>query len=83
MLEYARTVHEALDAPLSSIDVMHDSERFYLGEFQCIRFGITLVWHAPHHWVKDNGQWRVVKEGCEWEPVLADAIADHLEQRYG
>lgn len=81
LLDFLEKVFTAFHAPFASIDVMHDGQRFYLGEIQFVRFGTGAVIRTPQHFRRVDGRWTCIPGRSEWEPELALCIAHHLENR--
>jgi len=80
LLDFVERVFQAFRSPFASIDVMHDGQRYYLGEIQFVRFGTTTLLGSPHHFRRGaDGAWTRVEGRDQWDEVFATCVADYLE----
>lgn len=80
LLDFAKTVFNALDVPHISLDIAFDGNSFHLFEFQALYFGSYTLTYAEFYFVKINGNWIIVNEKSEIEKVYVDTVVEYLKK---
>jgi glutathione synthase/RimK-type ligase-like ATP-grasp enzyme len=81
MLDFAKSIYEALDVPHVSLDIAYDGETFHLIELQAVRFGTHTLDTSPFYFVKQAEQWRAVDGKSVLEEEYAASVAQFLERQ--
>lgn len=73
IFDFAKSIFDALNVPILSLDIAYDGKRFYLIEFQCLHFGTATLEYSTHYHTLDNNRWTRHEEtsDLEKEYVLA------------
>jgi glutathione synthase/RimK-type ligase-like ATP-grasp enzyme len=80
LLDYARSVFEALDVPNVSFDIACDNNSFYLIEFQGISFGTIAHSKAQSYYQYSNERWRMKEENLSLEEVYAQSVHQYISK---
>ena len=79
VLDMVEQVYNRLDVPQLSVDVSFDDKRPYLFEFQAVYFGTsTQAEFCEEYFVKQDGEWGVLKKTMNQEEVYAWGLAHYL-----
>lgn len=80
LLDYARSVFDALDIPNVSLDVVYDNNSYFLVEFQGISFGTIAHSNAKSYYMYSNEGWVLKDENLSLEDVYAQSIHQYISK---
>lgn len=60
LLDYANKIFARFEVPFISMDIGFNGKKFFLFEFQFVRFGTKAIEDAPFFWQKKGGRWAFV-----------------------
>lgn len=81
LLNYARSVYQAFDTPFLSLDIMYNGQKFFLGEFQALHFGMSVVAQSGGFFNQlQNGSWVFAAEKPDLENLFALTLVHFLNQ---
>lgn len=78
IFDFAKSIYEALNVPVVSLDVAYDGNRFYLIEFQCLNFGTATLENSTHYYALDDGNWRRYDATSVLEKEIAVSLKRYL-----
>lgn len=82
IFDFAKSVFDALNVPVLSLDIAYDGSRFFLIEFQCLNFGTATLENSTHYFMLDNGRW-IRKEGkSDLEKEFVSALYHYIQINY-
>lgn len=81
LLDFSKSVYDKFDSPFLSIDVLYNGSEFFLGEYQALHFGTSVVVKSDGFFKFDSsdGNWYFKEEKPELEKVFARTIMTYLE----
>lgn len=82
IFDFAKSVFDALNVPVLSLDIAHDGYRFYLIEFQCLNFGTATLENSTHYFMQDNGTWIRKEEKSDLEKEFIFALCRYIQINY-
>lgn len=81
LLNYAEQVISKLDSPSLSIDIMSKNDRYCLGEFQALHFGVSALIKSGGYYMKKADQWEFIDEHSSVEKELGLAVIKYLKNK--
>ena len=82
ILDFAKSIYDALNTPVLSLDIAHDGKRFYLIEFQCLHFGTATLEYSTHFYMLENGEWTCHQDASILEKEFVVALKQFIQQNY-
>lgn len=82
MLDFAKSVYDALNVPFVSLDIAHDGNRCYLIEFQCLHFGTAALEYSTHYHRHENGRWVRHDGSSILEKEFLSSLKNYLSRNY-
>lgn len=81
LLDFARSVYQAFHTPFLSLDIMFNGRGFFLGEFQALHFGMSVVAMSEGFFEQgQDGNWVFSAEKPDLENLFALTLVRYLEQ---
>lgn len=81
VFDFALDIYKKMNVPHASIDIAYDGKEFYLLEFQSLYFGTSALVSSEGYFVKQQGNWKFIKEMVELEKAYADGVDRYLKKR--
>jgi len=79
LLNYARSVYEKFDTPFLSLDVMFDGKNYFLGEFQALHFGMSVMAKSEGFFGHlGESEWAFVEEKPDLEKIFGKTLVSYL-----
>ena len=78
IFDFAKSIYDALNVPILSLDVAYDGKRFYLIEFQCLNFGTATLEYSTHYHTLENNHWTKHEELSVLEREFIVALKKHI-----
>lgn len=83
IFDFAKSVYDALNVPILSLDIAFDGNRFYLIEFQCLHFGTATLEYSTHYHCLENGKWVRRDEMSVLEKEFIHSLKNYLSKNFG
>jgi len=80
LLNYAKSIHEKLDVPYSSLDIAKSDAGFHLIEYQATNFGPYTLVESPGHFIFENDEWVYISGSSDLEDCFSEAILEYIER---
>ena len=81
ILDYSKEIFQAFDCPLLSLDIGYDGATCHLLEFQFMHFGTFAAERAEMYYVYSGNDWAGIREPCQLETVIAEAMAMYIGRK--
>ena len=82
IFDFAKTVFDALEVPILSLDIAYDGRRFYLIEFQCLNFGTATLEYSTHFYRLEEGSWVRHDETSILEKEFITSLKMFIKNRF-
>lgn len=82
IFDFAKSVFDALNVPILSLDIANDGNRFYLIEFQCLNFGTATLDDSTHYYKLENNCWVRHDETSVLEKEFVTSLKRFLKKNY-
>jgi glutathione synthase/RimK-type ligase-like ATP-grasp enzyme len=79
LLDFAQSVYDKFDTPFLSLDVLYDGKTYYLGEFQALHFGMSVVARSMGYFGKLESGWEFIEEKPDVNRFFAKTITGYLQ----
>ncbi len=81
LLNYARSVYEKFDTPFLSLDVMFDGKNYFLGEFQALHFGMSVMAKSEGFFgLLGGSEWAFVEQKPDLEKIFGQTLVSYLSR---
>lgn len=82
MLDFSESIYSRLKVPVVSMDIASVNNRYYLIEFQCLKFGTSAVERSIRYYKKEDGLWRKFDEPSVLEKEFIRSVVTFLKKSY-
>ncbi|MDX9942345.1 MAG: hypothetical protein RBS53_08990 [Bacteroidales bacterium] len=80
LLEYARSVYRMFDTPFLSLDILFNGTQYFVGEFQALHFGMSVVARSDGYFkALPNENWTFVEDKPHLENLVANTLVEYLK----
>lgn len=79
LLDYAKNVFAKFNTPILSIDIMSRNNKYYLGEYQALHFGINVFIKSNGYYIKAGDTWKFIENKSHIEKELAMAFIKYIK----
>lgn len=79
IFDFAKSIFDALNLPVLSVDIAFDGKRFYLIEFQCCHFGTATLENSTHYYTFENELWVRQDTTSILEKEYIHSIKDYIQ----
>jgi len=80
LLDFAAKVREFFNVPNISLDIAIGEKGFHVMEVQFLYFGTYTIEHSEFYFVKDEGEWKIIRERSVLEKEYVISIIDYLRR---
>lgn len=82
IFDFAKSIFDALNVPILSLDIAHDGNRFYLIEFQCLNFGTATLEFSTHYHTLEKDGWIRHEGNSILEKEFIVSLKRHILKNY-
>jgi hypothetical protein len=80
LLSYAQSIYHKFDSPFLSVDILNNRNEYYLGEYQALHFGMSVVSKSKGYFAQERGEWKFFEEKPDIERLFAYTFHSYMER---